>query len=62
MNNIFERIAGELGTTPEEVRAEIQTAIDAAWNDPDSAAFREQLFPEGKPAPELFVQRLAEHV
>jgi len=37
----------------------IQQAIDAAWNSPDGAELREKLFPEGKPSPELFVQRMA---
>lgn len=59
MKNIYERIAEQNGTTPEEVRAEIQAAIEAAWNDPDSATFRKQLFPEGKPEPEQFIRVMA---
>lgn len=62
MNHIYERIAAQTGTTPEEIRADIQAAIEAAWNDPDSATFRAQLFPEGKPEPEQFIRVMAGQV
>lgn len=37
----------------------MQEAIDVAWENPDGAELRAQLFPEGKPTPEIFVERLA---
>lgn len=37
----------------------MQQAIDAAWQDPAGAEFRERLFPEGKPTVDLFVERVA---
>lgn len=37
----------------------MREAIDAAWRNPDGAELREILFPEGKPTPKLFVQRMA---
>lgn len=42
-------------------RKAMQEAIDAAWNNPEGADLRAKLFPEGKPAPELFIQRMAEY-
>ena len=67
MNNtpkhtIFQLIAKQHGVSPKHVRAEIQKAIDAAWNDPQGRAEQQRLFPEGKPSPELFITRLAEQV
>ena len=59
---IFQLIAKRHGVTPEHVRAEIQIAIDAAWNDPEGREEQQRLFPEGKPSPELFILRLAERV
>ena len=34
---IYEKIAEKYNTTPEEVRREMRTAIDAGFNDPDPA-------------------------
>ena len=44
--------------TMRKIRA-MQAAIDAAWASPDGSELRERLFPEGKPSPELFVERVA---
>ncbi len=52
------QIANENGMSKNEILDEIQNAIDAAWNNPDGAKFREVLFPEGKPSPEVFLQRM----
>ena len=60
--NIFQLIAKRHGVTPEHVRAEIQIAIDAAWNDPEGREEQLRIFPEGKPSPELFIARLAEQI
>lgn len=53
--------ADRFGQSPEEVRREIQAAIDAAWNstDPAAQAFCTSLFPE-KPTPEQFIIALAQ--
>ena len=32
---LLEEVAKEYGKTPEEIRAGIEEAIDAAWNNPD---------------------------
>lgn len=40
----------------------IQEAIEAAWNNSESQAFREALFPEGKPDQDTFIRRLADCV
>ena len=61
-NTIFHRIAKQRGVSPEHVRAEIQSTISAAWNDPISHKKLQQLFPEGQPSPELFILRLAEQL
>ena len=64
MNRIFEQIAREHGTTPEEVRREIQKSIDAAFDHPadDLAAYRLRQTPcKGKrPTPEEFIAYAAQ--
>lgn len=42
-------------------KREIQKAINAAWANPAGAALREKLFPDGKPTPEQFVQRVSDY-
>ena len=56
--------ADHFGETPEEVRREIQAAIDAAWDTDDLAAMKLQreLFPDGKPTPEQFITTVAKHL
>ena len=46
--------------TYQEWRLETQKAIDAAWDttDPDTIAFQNQHFPEGKPSVDLFLKRM----
>ena len=60
--NIFQLIAKRHGITADQVRAEIQIAIDAAWNDPQGRKEQQRLFPEGKPSPELLITRLVEEI
>lgn len=40
---------------------EMSKAIEAAWANPNGAELRAKLFPEGKPTPEVFVQRISEY-
>ncbi len=40
----------------------MQEAIDYAWENPEGAELRAQLFPDGKPEPEEFIKTIAEHV
>ena len=66
MNRIFEQIAREHGTTPEEVRREIQKSIDAAFDHPadDLAAYRLRQIPckAKRPTPEEFIAYAAQRV
>lgn len=56
--------ADRFGQSPEDVRREIQAAIDAAWDteDPDAMKLQEDLFPDGKPTPEQFISTVAKHL
>lgn len=56
--------ADHFGQTPEQVRRDMQEAIDAAWNTDDLAAMKLQreLFPDGKPTPEQFIATVAKHL
>lgn len=61
-NNLIEDAAKHLGAPPEEVKAEIQKAIDAAWNNPspEARAKQDALFGKGKkPTPEELIAVLA---
>ena len=56
--------ADHFGEAPEDVRREIQAAIDAAWDTEDPAAItlQRELFPYGKPTPEQFIATVAKHL
>ena len=57
--------ARKLGSTTAQSRAEMQAAIDAAWQTEDLAArvYWARLFPDGrKPTVEAFICRLAREV
>lgn len=56
--------ADHFGEAPEDVRREIQAAIDAAWDTEDPAAMtlQRELFPDGKPTPEQFIATVAKHL
>lgn len=56
------RAAKEHGVSQKDFLAEIQQTIDATWNNPTGAENRAKLFPDGKPTPELFLQRIAQIV
>ena len=47
-----------------EIYKEMESAIDAAWDseDPKTKALQQLLFPEGKPAVEVFILRIAEYI
>lgn len=51
------RTARVAGMDPKEVRQQIQDMIDRVWlrNDPETRTMRQQLFPDGKPTPEIFI-------
>ena len=53
-------VAKQYGVSADEVRKEMQAAIDAAWNSPDPAvrAKQRELFPNGKPSIEAFIHRV----
>ena len=63
---IFEQIAREHRTTPEEVRQEIQQMIDNAFDHPanDLAAYRLRQIPckGARPTPEEFIAYLSKRV
>ena len=56
-------LAKEHNTTPEDVLAEMQRALDEAYDHrtPETQAMWDQLtFPTGRPTAETFVQQMAE--
>lgn len=59
---ILKKIAKENGTTPENVRLEMQQAIDAAYAQKDTSVqspWDALMFESGKPTPEEFILQLA---
>lgn len=61
---VIRTLAQRDGVRPEDVRASMQEAIDAAWENQDPAVRWKQLqmFPAGKPTVEAFVLRLAKEI
>lgn len=59
MKNSLEKISELYCSAPDDVAAEIQIAIDKTWAGLEGAELRSMLFPEGKPAPEIFIRRMA---
>lgn len=61
---VIRTTADRFGGSTENIRREIQAAIDAAWNTDDQAARDHQraLFPVGKPTPEQFISTTAKHL
>lgn len=60
--SILQQIALEHGTTPEDVRHEMQFAIDTAFENPSIEAKTVQNmmhFQSARPTPEEFVQQIA---
>lgn len=59
---ILEQIAQEHGTTAEEVRSQMQLALDAAFENPSKEAkvIQDMMpFDQRQPSPEEFVQKIA---
>lgn len=56
----IKEIAKQDGISEEEVRQEIQNAIDHAWE--TGNVLQAVLFPDGKPDPETFLERVAKAV
>jgi hypothetical protein len=54
----IKKIAKQDNVSEEEVRREIQNAIDQAWE--TKTVLQAVLFPDGKPDPETFLERLAQ--
>ncbi len=50
------------GKSEDEVRQEMQIALDSAWDtsDPEAKRFQTEIFPDGKPSLEEFIAKLAE--
>lgn len=64
VRKVIRTLAQRDGVKPEDVRASMQEAIDAAWENQDPAIRWKQLqmFPAGKPTVEAFVLRLAKEL
>lgn len=64
VQRVIRMLAQRDGIRPEDVRASMQEAIDAAWENQDPAVRWKQLqmFPAGKPTVEAFVLRLAKEL
>ena len=62
--DVIRQTARHYGVTEEEVRRDMQEALDAAWgsSDPEVRAFQEQLFPDGKPCLEDFIITLGKYM
>ena len=61
MDEIIRKVAERYGVTTDEVRREMQAALDATWAG-QGGSERDRLFPNGKPSLEEFVTTLARSV
>ena len=54
------KTASRYDTSENDVRHEMQTALDEAWNtkDPDAKRRQNALFPDGKPSLEEFLSKI----
>lgn len=61
---VIKKTAKNNGVSEQHVREEMQKALDAAWNTTDEAAMKRQkeLFPNGKPTLEEFIQKVSRMV
>jgi len=61
---IIQQIAQRHGQTEQQVRRDMQQALDAAWTsaDPNAKKLRAELFLNGKPSPEEFVLTLTRYI
>ena len=55
---LFQKIANDNQTTVEQVKAEMQLALDIAWNNNNNNDKIRDLFPNGKPTIEEFLLTL----
>lgn len=67
MKKIYRKIAKEYHTSPDEVRREIQFAIDEAWNNPDKTpeniAMQRKMSPDGSiPTAEALIEALSKEL
>lgn len=64
MNKIFKSIAREEGISVEEVRNEMQYAIDSMMkeNDLEAQVLRKKLFGNATPTPEEFITKVSEEI
>lgn len=64
MNKIFKRIAREEGISVEEVRNEMQYAIDEMMeeNSLEAQVLRKKLFGNATPTPEEFITKVSEEI
>ena len=61
MDEIIRMVAEQFGKPTDEVRREMQAALDATWAGQGGPA-RDELFPDGKPSLKEFVVTLARNV
>lgn len=61
LDGIIRKVARRYGVSPDEVRREMQVALDATWAG-QGGSERDRLFPNGKPSLEEFVTTLARNV
>lgn len=64
VRKVIRTLAQRDGISCKEVLQKIQESIDAAWDNQDPAVRWKQLqlFPAGKPTPELFIARVARQI
>jgi hypothetical protein len=61
---VFEELAAKYGVSVSEITREMQTVLDAAWDnlDPTIRGKQRQLFPNGKPAIDEFIRIMADQM
>ncbi len=62
--SVIRRTAGHFGQSEQQIRKDMQEALDAAWGTDDPAAkeLQGKLFPDGKPTLEQFIVTLGRHI
>lgn len=59
INELLSSIASRHGVSEDEVRQSLQNVIETAWSHPWTREKQQELFPEGKPSLETFLQKMA---
>ena len=64
LDGLLEQIAAQNGVSVDDVAREMQSTIDATWNNPDPTARESQrkLFPNGKPSIDEFILVVARQI